>query len=66
MALLIAFPVLGARVPSVSLNINGAFFFFQMSGQNLHFLSHRSCLTGQEKATGKCQPQDQMDQSWGD
>lgn len=28
MALLIAFPGLGARVPSVCLNINGAFFFF--------------------------------------
>ena len=40
-------------------------FFLKMSRWSLHFPSLLSCLAGQEKATGKCQPWDQRDQNWG-
>ena len=65
MTLLIASCCLGAGRGELStLNIYWA-FFLKMSRWSLHFPSLLSCLAGQEKATGKCQPWDQRDHNWG-
>lgn len=56
MALLIAFPGLGARVPSVCLNINGAFFFFKCQDKACTFWAIAHVSLGRKRRQENVSP----------